>query len=420
MSNCSSDQCEKVGAVACGEEITGVNPNKSDKTGVNLQKSINWSKPVKIQKTGVNLQKSIKPNTTKQTNQSNESSMSKERIYKGSESHAPEYNTNTMERLNLREEYDKSYNTNCTNKENVPTFEEFLELREQYHKVLNKNHESKDNKPTFDEWLNHIETHAGIISDSNADDKGNYINEKHNAGMNKGGQIEKKGNRKRKNLTAKTQKMKLKRESNKGIKQNGRTKALKLKQNSSNTVEDMLICENEDHTQHGPFDFTKYLKFDRLHILIANDEEWINDDLLYAFLNIIRIQSHQEVIVLHPLYEYVYTRPETNHFNDRLYQGDIDNFKVALIPVFLRTLIPFFWEAFSKKTAGILKLRMKTEKIYAVALWKFILISRDYMNKVISDWCSMRPGSPSVRLEKSSLTSESEEVSLQDFRESVM
>ncbi|KAI1698421.1 hypothetical protein DdX_17915 [Ditylenchus destructor] len=73
----------------------------------------------------------------------------------------------------------------------------------------------------------------------------------------------------------------------------------------SNSGNQALEMENYDN----PFAFTQHLTFERLNVLINNDREWMNDDLLYIFLNMIRIQSGKEIIVLHPLYENVFKDP---------------------------------------------------------------------------------------------------------------
>ncbi|KAI1709528.1 hypothetical protein DdX_11316 [Ditylenchus destructor] len=82
-------------------------------------------------------------------------------------------------------------------------------------------------------------------------------------------------------------------------------------------------------SDNDPYAYKRFISPMRLATLLNNDEEWMNDDVLFAFLNLIRIRCNKNVVILHSLYA------RNRKFNDRLYKGDLDKFEIAIIPVFL-------------------------------------------------------------------------------------
>ncbi|KAI1700347.1 serpentine type 7TM GPCR receptor class ab chemoreceptor domain-containing protein [Ditylenchus destructor] len=94
---------------------------------------------------------------------------------------------------------------------------------------------------------------------------------------------------------------------------------------------DDSLEENSDNvlSDNDPYAYKSFISPMRLATLLNNDEEWMNDDVLFAFLNLIRIKCNRNVVILHSLYA------RNKKLNDRVYKGDLDNFEIAIIPVFL-------------------------------------------------------------------------------------
>ncbi|KAI1694005.1 hypothetical protein DdX_20338 [Ditylenchus destructor] len=93
---------------------------------------------------------------------------------------------------------------------------------------------------------------------------------------------------------------------------------------------------------NNPYAYQCNLSQEKLEKLSNDDNEEMDDDSLKAFLNILRIESGKPVIVVSSHYR---KRVPRLGLTKSLYDGDLENFEMAIIPIHMPSTEAAHWRA---------------------------------------------------------------------------
>ncbi|KAI1692457.1 hypothetical protein DdX_21237 [Ditylenchus destructor] len=96
----------------------------------------------------------------------------------------------------------------------------------------------------------------------------------------------------------------------------------------------------------NPYSYQCNLSQEKLEKLSNDDNEEMDDDSLKAFLNIVRIESGKPVIVVSSHYR---NRVPRLGLTKSLYDGDLENFEIAIIPIHMPSTEAAHWVLYSGK-----------------------------------------------------------------------
>ncbi|KAI1698952.1 hypothetical protein DdX_17612 [Ditylenchus destructor] len=146
------------------------------------------------------------------------------------------------------------------------------------------------------------------------------------------------------------------------------------------TDSDPTTSKQRINDPNNPYSYQCNLSQEKLDKLADDDEEEMDDDSLKAFLNIVRIESGKPVIVVSSHYR---NRVPRLGLTKSLYDGDLENFEIAIIPIHMPSTEAAHW------VLGIYRRNKSILYFDSLGITYGMVKSKDGMTlELVTDWVS--------------------------------